>query len=218
MAQDKEKTQDSRPATVVLIHGIWMTGVDMSLLRYRLRRFGFTTRQFSYPTVRCDLQQNAKRLQHFVADIEADTIHYVAHSLGGLLVRQFFHDFPQQLPGRVVTLGTPHQGSQVARALENKRWGHFLLGKSLHHGLLGDVPPWTSAHEIGVIAGRIPLGVGALVSRLRGPNDGTVLVSETPLNGMADYKVLPVTHMGMMLVSSVAREINSFLTTGKFLC
>lgn len=209
--------QDHKRATVVLIHGIWMTGFDMSLLRYRLRRFGFNTRQFSYPTVRCDLIQNAQRLQCFVETIQADTIHFVAHSLGGLLLRQFFHDFPQQAPGRVVTLATPHQGSQVARVLQGKRWGRRLLGKSLQHGLLGDVPPWTSDHEIGVMAGRVSMGVGAMVTRLRGPNDGTVLVAETPLPGMTDYKILGVSHAAMLLLPGVAREINSFLTSGKFL-
>ena len=217
-----EQHQQDNRATIVLIHGIWMTGFDMSLLRYRLRRFGFNTCQFSYPTVRSDLIQNAQRLQRFVDTLHtdnhhADTIHYVAHSLGGLLLRQFFHDYPQQPPGRVVTLATPHQGSQVARVLENKRWAKCLLGKSLYHGLLGDVPPWTTDHELGVIAGRVSLGVGAMVTRLRGPNDGTVLVDETTLSGMTDYKLLPVSHAGMLLVPSVAREINSFLTTGKFL-
>lgn len=217
MRQRLPERDNQTTATVVLIHGIWMTGFDMSLLRYRLRRSGFNTCQFSYPTVRCDLIQNAQRLQRFVETIHADTIHYVGHSLGGLLLRQYFHDYPQQPPGRIVTLATPHQGSQVARVLETKRWGRRLLGKSLHHGLLGDVPAWSSDHEIGVIAGRVPLGVGALVTRLVGPSDGTVLVSETTLPGMSDYKLMPVSHAGMLLSPGVARNINSFLTSGKFL-
>jgi len=210
---------------IILIHGMWMNGVDMTLLRFRLRRYGYQVTQFSYPSVRQTLAQNAVRLNSLAETItqsprhlpDNNTLHFVAHSLGGLLVRQLFHDYPQQRPGRVVTLGTPHQGSVVVRRLSHYRMWRSLFGKSLHHGLLGDVPAWQSDHDIGVLAGSLSVGVGNVLSRLPQPNDGTVALSETPLNGMADYKVLRISHMSMLLLPAVAREVHQFLSTGVFL-
>jgi len=209
---------------IILVHGMWMTGIDMSLLRYRLRRYGYQVSLFSYPSVRLSLTQNAERLNKFVQSIarsqcgahSGDALHFVAHSLGGLLIRQLFHDYPQQRPGRVVTLGTPHQGSMVVKRLSRYRMWRALFGKSLHHGLLGDVPAWHSDHEIGVLAGRLSVGMGNLVSHLPRPNDGTVALVETPLNGMSDYKVLKITHMSMLVLPIVAREVHQFLSTGTF--
>lgn len=204
-------------ATVVLVHGIWMNGWDMSLLRYRLRKAGFTAVQFSYRSVAESLHTNARRLQQFLDSTTADTVHIVAHSLGGLLVRQLFHEFPQQRPGRVVTLGTPHGGSFVAAQLKNHSVGRAILGKSLKDGLLGNAPEWDANLELGVIAGNRSMGVGRFLTRLPKPNDGTVVLQETPLQGMSDYVVMPVNHTGLLFSKAVAEQVVRFLSKGAFL-
>ena len=206
---------DQAPA-VVLIHGIWMPGLEMSLLARRLRQCGFRTYLFSYPSIRCDLVRNAARLQQFVQGIDEPVVHFVAHSLGGLLVRQFFHDFPEQRHGRVVTLGTPHTGSEVARRMGSNPFGKMLLGKSYKHGLRGDVPPWTGPREIGVIAGNFSLGLGRLTGSLSGPNDGEVSVEESRLAGMTAYRVFAINHMGLIFSRAVAKAVCCFLRTGQF--
>ncbi len=206
-----------RPETVVLVHGLWMTGLEMSLLRRRLRQCGFLPRQFSYPTVRCSLMDNAIRLQRFVGQIDAAAIHFVAHSLGGLLLRQFFHDYPRQRPGRIVTLGTPHGGSVAALRMAQRRIGRLLLGKSLDHGLRGDVPAWTVEREIGVIAGDLGVGMGRLMGFFADShNDGVVALSETRLAGMADYHVFHTSHGGLLFSSEVAMAVCTFLHEGRF--
>jgi len=202
--------------TVVLVHGIWMNGWDMSLLRHRLRKAGFNTVQFSYSSVTKSLPFNTQRLQKFLVSLNRTKVHFVAHSLGGLLVRQLFHDYPEQKPGRVVTLGTPHCGSFVAGRLHNHLWGRLLLGRSLQQGLLGDAPAWDPRHEIGVIAGNRGIGIGKILTRLPKPNDGTVVLAETPLPGMADYVVLPVNHIGLLFSKSVAEQVIQFLLKGVF--
>ena len=73
---------------VVMVHGLRMPGWVMALLALRLRRCGFDTRVFSYPSVRTSLAENALQLSRFVARIAAPRIHFVGHSLGGLLVLQ----------------------------------------------------------------------------------------------------------------------------------
>ena len=213
----------SKPETVVLVHGIWMTGLDMSLLHQRLKLCGFKPVQFSYPTIRSNLKENAAKLQRFVRQLEknggASTIHFVAHSLGGLLLRQFFYDYPDQRPGRVVTLGTPHAGSCVAKRMGCNPFGKMLLGKSYLHGLRGDVPLWQSKQghtqrEIAVFAGRVSIGVGRVIENLPKPNDGTVAVIETHLEKMSMHRIFPTTHMGLLFSDEVAQAVCSFLRDG----
>ena len=207
-----------KPETVVLVHGIWMTGLDMSLMRHRLKHCGFKPVQFSYPTIRCSLKDNATKLQRFVRQLEESSgptsIHFVAHSLGGMLLRQFFNDYPDQRTGRVVTLGTPHQGSQVARRMGCNPFGSMLLGKSYLNGLQGDVPPWQTKREIAVFAGQVSVGVGRLIQSLPKPNDGTVSVAETNLEGMSLHRVFPTTHMGLLISDEVAQAVCGFLREG----
>lgn len=205
---------DSSAETVVLAHGIWMTGLDMALLQRRLRDCGFQVVRFSYPTVRLNLKDNAARLQNFVQSLDTKSVHFVAHSLGGLLVRQYFHDYRDQKPGRVVTLGTPHAGSSVARRMGRNPFGKTLLGQSYKNGLRGDVPGWDADRDLLVIAGSMSLGVGRLVSRMTKPNDGTVSVEETRLPGSREHIVLPVTHMGLLFSPQVAQLTCQFLRTG----
>jgi pimeloyl-ACP methyl ester carboxylesterase len=200
----------------VLIHGLWMTGVDMALLRQRLRRCGFKTIQFSYPTVRCNIVQNAQRLQRFVNKIDADIIHFVGHSLGGLVIRQFFHDFPKQRSGRIVTLGTPHTGSLVAQQFNRSLLGRMILGHSLDRGLLGDIPGWDGSREIGVVAGNLSVGIGRVIPGLPKPNDGTVAVAETLLNGMTDHVEVHVSHTALLFSREAASQTCTFLKTGHF--
>jgi len=81
----EEKFSES---TVVLVHGLWMPGWVMVLLGLRLKRCGFRTVIFSYPSMSNSLSQNAHILSDFVAGIASSHIHFVGHSLGGLLIMQ----------------------------------------------------------------------------------------------------------------------------------
>ncbi len=202
--------------TVVLVHGLWMSGAEMFLLRKRLRRCGYRVFQFRYHTVKCDIAENARRLQSFLAKVPGSQVHFVAHSLGGLVVRQLFHDFPKQRPGRIVTLGTPHKGSGTARHLaRSRRWRHFL-GAS-YSPLAGHVPTWQGERELGSIAGTTSIGIAWFLKDLPKPNDGTVAACETRLPHMSDYLEFSVTHSGLLFSKRVAQQICVFLKTGHFL-
>ncbi len=202
--------------TVILVHGIWMNGLDMRLLQKRLSNTGYMTRQFTYHSVRNSPAENTIKLHAFAQTIHSPTIHYVCHSLGGLIVRHLFKDYPNQPPGRIVTLGTPHRPSSAARQLSRIMPGRFLLGKSAQKGLLGDVPPWRGSHDLGVIAGSLRMGVGMLIPGIPKPSDGTVAIEETQLEGMADHIILPVSHFGILLSSRVAKQTIHFLSNGFF--
>lgn len=202
--------------TVILVHGIWMNGFDMILLRKRLDDAGYDTRRFSYHSIRATPVENALALQTFSENSKSPVIHYVCHSLGGLVVRHLFHHYPQRAPGRVVTLGTPHNPSSTVKILTRSAPTRLLFGRSLQQGLLGDVPPWRSTHEIGVIAGTVRFGLGLLAQRLAEPNDGSVTVSETLLAGMADHITVAASHTGMLFSKTAADQTLCFLKHGHF--
>lgn len=200
---------------VVCVHGLWVNGMDMFLLRHRLSRY-FETHQFSYSSVLNSPAENAKALQAYVYGIEAETVHFVAHSLGGLVVRHLLHSYPAQRPGRIVTLGTPHRGSYSADQFASFPPGRFLLGKSVAGGLSGELPAWSGQAELGSIAGTLRFGMGVLIPGLPAPNDGTVSVAETRLEGMKAHLCLPLSHFGLLFSMTAARHIVNFLQTGKF--
>ncbi len=204
-----------KPA-VVLVHGIWMNGMDMSLLRKRLNDSGFNTHQFTYHSLRNSPAENAIDLKVFSEKINAKTIHYVGHSLGGLVIRHLLSYSPDPRTGRIVTLGTPHHPSSAAMRLRGFALGRMLLGRSTIRGLAGDLPPWNSNYELGVIAGNQRFGAGMLIPGIPKPSDGTVSVAETRLEQMTDHCVLPVTHTGMLFSKEAARQIVCFLLNGKF--
>ena len=208
-------SQSPKLQTVVFVHGLLMTGVDMVLLRHRVARCGFAVRQFSYASIRRTAQHNAARLQQYLGGIDAEVVHLVGHSLGGLVIQRLLHDYPAQRPGRVVTFGTPHLGSHVAQSLSGWFAGRLIMGRSLG-ALRGDVPPWPAGRELGVIAGTRGIGVGWLAPGLAVPNDGTVAVAETRQGRMTDYIEVPVSHTALLFSRETARQVCAFLRNGRF--
>jgi len=202
------------PGTVVLVHGLYLNGREMALLGARLTRAGYAVRRFHYPSLRAAPADNAARLAAFVADLRAP-LHFVAHSLGGIVVRHLFAGDPQP-EGRTVTLGTPHSGCAAAVRLARRRAGRALLGRALERGLLGDLPPWPAERELGSVAGSLNLGLGRLVPGVPRPNDGSVAVVETRLPGMCDHLVLPVSHFGLLCSRRAAAATLEFLAHGCF--
>lgn len=213
---------------VVYVHGLWLNGWESVLLRRRLSRsLGCETFAFSYPSVGADVRANARALGAFLEALPADTLHLVGHSMGGIVVLEFFDRVlsPSQTfagggplpPGRVVLLGSPVQGSVAAQRLARLPGGRRLMGRTAGEVLLA--PPtrrWRGARELGVIAGDLSLGFGRLVGPLGGPSDGTVRVEETRLAGARQHLTVHASHSALVFSSTVARQVAQFLSTGRF--
>ena len=202
---------------VVLVHGLRMPGWVMGLLALRLRRCGFDTMIFSYPSVRNSLAENALQLSRFVACIAAPHIHFVGHSLGGLLVLQMLARYPEPRTGRVVLAGSPYLGSVVGSKLARRALGRWLIGRTLVQWLGQPALVSTDRYAVGVIAGCRRVGMGALIGGVPRPNDGVVTVAETRLPNARDHIVVKVSHTGMLLSAPIARHICAFLQHGHFL-
>ncbi len=145
-------------------------------------------------------------------------MHFVGHSLGGLVIYRFLERYPQQPPGRVVFLGTPSVASRAAVQAAHIRLVASAMGRSVQDELLRprdrrwktDRASWESLQV------RSALGVGQILAQFEEDCDGTIGVSETQLPGATDHITLPVSHLGMLVSSRVARETGAFLQEGRF--
>ena len=204
-------------AVVVLVHGLWVHGILMELQRRYLQRLGLEAISFSYPSVRLTLAENAGRLARFARLLAAPRIHWVGHSLGGLVILRLLEQEPDLPPGRVVLQGVPYRDSYAGRVLARNALGARALGRSMREWLESGKPAQFPGREIGVIAGSVSIGLGRMVARgLPQPNDGAVTVAETELEAACDRIVLPVSHTGMLLSRRVACQTGAFLRDGRF--
>ena len=103
--------QQQAGQVVIIVHGLYMHGVVMLPLYRRLGDCGFLCKRFSYPSVRSSVEDNARELLWYLRPIDTPVVHFLCHSLGGLVVRTMLVDSAWERPGRVLTLGPPHLGT-----------------------------------------------------------------------------------------------------------
>lgn len=203
--------------TVVFVHGIYMSGFELELLRRRAARAGFDARIHHYHSLLLPVSENARRLAARLKSLDATRLHLVGHSLGGIVILRMFEQGVDLLPGRVVLLGAPVRGSRTATDLAGRPWGTFLLGRSGPEGLTEQREAvWKEPRDLGVIAGTCSLSINPFHTRLPKPHDGMVTVDETRIAGAKDELQLDVTHTGMLFSRELAEQVTVFLREGKF--
>jgi pimeloyl-ACP methyl ester carboxylesterase len=205
-------------SVVVFIHGLWLTGVESTLLRRRLAAdLGCETRAFRYPSVTASMDEVLDQLDRFITLLARDGLHLVGHSLGGIVVLRYLERYSDVPPGRAVLLGAPLRGSRAAQGLARWPIGAAILGRNIEAEVLR-VPEhrWDGRRDLGVIAGDLSMGLGRLFGDLEVPNDGTISVAETHLPGVTDEIVLPISHTGMLFSADVAQQTAHFLSSGRF--
>ncbi|MEJ0085338.1 MAG: alpha/beta fold hydrolase [Pseudomonadota bacterium] len=203
----------------VFVHGLWLTGAESALLRRRLAaQHGFACHSFSYPTVGSSMEPVLERLTRFVSSIEADRLHFVGHSLGGIVLHRYFEIARDLPPGRVVFLGSPAVKSKTAERVGKLPVLSRLIGRMVINELVtpSGAREWRNERELGLIAGSRPLGLGRFFARFDEDCDGTIGVSETKLPGHTAHVTLPVSHMGMLASRGVAEQVGEFLAHGRF--
>ena len=195
-----------------------MPGEESLVLGRRLEHeFALTLHDLRYSAASSGMSNITSRLADFVRELSAPEVHFIGHSLGGLVIHRFLERFPEQPPGRVVFLGTPSVASRAAKHASRFAPIAHLMGQSVAEELLQPRERrWTHAHPLGIVAGTQPLGLGQLLAQFQEDNDGTVALSETRMPGATDHIALPVSHLGMLVSPRVAHETGFFLTQGHF--
>ena len=200
---------------VILLHGVWMRGLTLFSLARRLRAAGFSVDVFDYASVFGDVAAICERLRARMRDMKADRVHLVGHSLGGIVALEATRRMKDLPRGHIVCLGPPLKGSSVARMLAQVPGGRWVLGAN-HDALVGGIARWDGSRPVGVVAGRMPFGLGVTIGALTAPHDGTVAVEETRLIGLADHCTVDATHTGLLFSSGVADRTVEFLRNGRF--
>jgi pimeloyl-ACP methyl ester carboxylesterase len=203
---------------VILLHGLWMPGVVMQPLAARLKARGYRPHVFDYASRRHPLEAHADRLLRFVREaVGAAPVQFVGHSFGGLVVLAALGRPDAPAFTGVVLLGTPVLGCMSGRRLGLVAPGRWMLGESQPLWQEKRAAKWGGTAPLGVIAGSRPsIGLGRLLGRLPGTNDGVVRFDETALEGMAGRIVLPVSHTELIFSARVESQTAHFLAHGKF--
>lgn len=209
------------PETVVLLHGLARSDASMRRLEQELAAAGYRVCNIAYPSREHPIAVLAG--EHVLPAITAcaagaQPLHFVTHSLGGIVVRQLAALQPALPVGRVVMLGPPNGGSEIVDWLVQRQWLLDFNGPAgLELGTAdGSVPRalGPTRLEVGVIAGNRSLTLLSLL--IPGDDDGKVSVASAQLDGMRDFIVLPVTHTFMMRNDAVIAQAIHFLRHGRF--
>ncbi len=208
---------------VVLLHGLARTSGSMNELEQKLVKEGYYVANIDYPSRKKDIVELSEIAVNEglskCSENNASPVNFVTHSLGGILVRQYYKNHAPENVKRVVMLGPPNNGSEVVDNLKDTPGFELLNGPAgMQLGTQdNDVPKSLGPvnFELGVIAGTQSINL-LLSTFLPNPDDGKVSVESTKVDGMSGFVALPATHPFLMKNDQVIDEVINFLEHGKF--
>lgn len=212
---DKPRENPNTGPTVVLLHGLWRGWHAMEPLARSLHRRGFATLNVPYPSTRLPVEVLARRVAEVLRPhAERGPLHFVTHSLGGIVLRAMLANAPAWQTGRVVMLAPPNQGSEIVDWAAGKPIIPLLLGPAGRElgtgGHPATLPGMPEEVETAVIMGRrstLPL----FRKLLDGENDGIVSAQRGQVAGMNHFAVVNADHTFIQMHPEVVRLVGGFL-------
>lgn len=204
---------------VILVHGILRGSSSMNKIRRGLSHQGFIVTDFGYSAKDGSIDEISARLHKEACKIGKGKIHFVTHSLGGIIVRYYISKYKPNNIGRVVMIAPPNSCSVFAAKLSNLPLYESILGRpgrEIAHGedcIVKDLPE--PDFEFGIIAGGTGFKMG-FNPFLKGDNDGTVLLNETKMSGMSDFMQIRGQHSLLLFSKEVVFGSINFIKNGKF--
>lgn len=207
---------------VVLMHGLNRSYRAMSKMARGLQEAGFSTANVDYPSQAGSVEELAPLAVNEGLEkcrqTDAENIHFVTHSIAGVLLRYAHSQAPIHDLGRVVMLAPPNQGSEIVDRTKNWPGAELFSGKAgLQMGTDEDSIPAQLGpvdFELGVVAGTRTISIFSAM--LPDPDDGKVSVERTKVEGMDDFLVVKNSHHYIMTSDKVIENTKQFLRTGRF--
>jgi pimeloyl-ACP methyl ester carboxylesterase len=205
---------------VVLVHGFMRQGRNMRYLAGKLEHRGYVALVPNLPTVFQNVRKCSELLDRYLEEHLPDeerVVHFVGHSMGGLIIRDYLSRRVVEGLGRVVLIGTPNRGTRHGnRLLWFSSLPHILksLPDLAEPGPDIALPRNVPAPEVGIVIGIRPDPVRRLF--LRGANDGLVTVESVRSVNADDEILMPCAHEQLHWRPDTAEAICVFLETGKF--
>ena len=210
---------------VVFLHGLARTSASMEKAATAFENSGYTVANVSYPSRKFPIEELAPlAIEAGLEKCPANAVvHFVTHSLGGILVRYYLEHNEISNLGRVLMLAPPNRGSRVAKAVRSQpmfQWYFGPAGQELPDPAGWPAPPPPFA----VIAGTCNASAFAppgLLARAAGvmppdePSDGIVTVAETRLEGMHDFATVNASHTWIMNHPEARAMVLAYLADGR---
>lgn len=204
---------------VFLLHGLFMNSFIMTRFARHLRKEGYIVSVIDYNSINIDTQLIFDTINKEIAINTPSKVHFIGHSLGGLMIREYLSKNELSIPGRVVTLGTPHNTASIASKLKDLKLD-FVLGNSKNHGLIKplDHDEWAFNQELGTISGTKPIGARQIFFPFEKQisTDGTVTLEESKIDGASDDIEVDINHTALVYSRDVMNHAITFLKDGKF--